>query len=72
MENTQTLDEKNTLQHPECSFVGIDGNAFSLMGHWNRCARKAGWDNPSIDEVINEATSGDYHHLIRTLMKYSK
>lgn len=47
--------------------VGLDGNAFSLMGAFTRQARKEGWTKDEIDSVMNEATSGDYNHLLSTL-----
>ena len=52
------------------SLVGIDGNAFSLMGYFTRQARRAGWSQAQIDVVITEARSGDYAHLITTLDSY--
>lgn len=50
--------------------VGLDGNAFSLLGGFSRAARKQGWKQPEIDSVINEAKSGDYDHLLQTLLKH--
>ena len=49
------------------SLIGLDGNAFSLMGAFSRQARKEGWTKPEIDAVLNEAMAGDYNHLLRTL-----
>ena len=53
------------------TLVGIDGNAYSIMGHWQRAARKAGWTQPEIDEVLNEARSSDYDHLLITIIENS-
>lgn len=55
---------KNTVK---CSLVGIDGNAFNIMGVWSKAARKAGWTKEEIDEVLNEAMSGDYNHLLAVI-----
>jgi len=52
--------------------VGIDGNAFSLMGHFKRCASKAGWSASEIKEVIDKCMSGDYNNLLCTLSEYSE
>jgi len=52
--------------------VGLDGNAFSLMGHFSKQARKEGWTRDEIDLVIAEAMSGDYDHLLCTLMEHCK
>lgn len=48
--------------------VGLDGNAFSLMGAFQRQARKEGWSKDEIGKVITECQSGDYDHLLCTLM----
>ena len=48
--------------------VGLDGNAFSLMGAFKSAARKQGWDRTAIDAVIEECMTGDYNHLLCTLM----
>ena len=50
--------------------VGLDGNAFSLMGAFQREAKKQGWFKEEIDEVFEEAKSGDYDNLLRTFIKY--
>lgn len=47
--------------------VGIDGNAFSLMGAFSRQARKEGWTKEEIDTVLKDAMSGDYDHLLCVL-----
>lgn len=51
----------------EGTIVGIDGNAFSLMGHWQRLAGRQGWSDEDIDLVLEECYSGDYSNLVRTL-----
>lgn len=52
--------------------VGLDGNAFNLMGAWQREARRQGWKKPEIDAVITKCTSGDYNNLLCTLMNNSE
>ena len=49
--------------------VGLDGNAFALMGAFQRQARKEEWTPDEIKMVIDESTSGDYSHLLATLME---
>lgn len=49
------------------NLVGLDGNAFALMGAWQRQARKEGWSKEEIDEVLNDARSGDYNNLLCVL-----
>lgn len=46
----------------------IDGNAFSILGAFRRQARIEGWTDQEIEKVFTEAKSGDYDHLLRTLM----
>lgn len=47
---------------------GLDGNAFALMGAFSRNARRQGWTRDEIDTVLTECRSGDYDHLLCTLM----
>ena len=49
---------------------GNDGNAFAILGNWQKAARRAGLTKDQIDEFMNEAMSGDYDHLLQTCMKY--
>ena len=49
--------------------IGQDGNAFVLIGGWRR---REGWSSADIDKVVNEATSGNYDHLIVTLAAHSE
>ena len=48
--------------------VGLDGNAFVLLGAFRRQAKKEGWSSEEISAVTNEATRGDYDHLLATLV----
>ena len=52
------------------TFVGLDGNAFSLMGAFKSQARKEGWTKEKIEEVIKECTSSNYDHLLQTLIAH--
>ena len=52
--------------------VGLDGNAFALMGAFQRQARKEKWTPGEIKMVLDESTSGDYDHLLATLMEVTK
>lgn len=47
---------------------GLDGNAFALMGAFSRNASRQGWTRDEIDTVLKECRSGDYDHLLCTLM----
>ena len=53
------------------NLIGLDGNAFSLMGAWKQQARREKWTSEEIEEVLKEATSGDYDHLLATISEHS-
>ena len=46
------------------TLVGVDGNAFSIMGYTQRCMKKEGFSDKDINETIDDATSGNYYHLL--------
>jgi hypothetical protein len=50
--------------------VGLDGNAFSIMGAFRQQARKEGWTKQEIDSVLEEAMSQDYSHLLASIAKH--
>lgn len=52
------------------TLVGLDGNAFALMGAFQRQARREKWSQTEIDDVLNRAQSGDYNNLLRVLMEH--
>ena len=54
----------------DLNLVGLDGNAFFLMGAFRKQARKEGWSKEEIDVVMNECMSGDYDHLLGTLIEH--
>ena len=50
--------------------VGVDGNAYAVMGVFSRQARREKWSQEEIDSVLQEAIDGDYDHLLSTIMTY--
>ena len=54
------------------NLVGLDGNAFYLMGAFAKAAKVQGWTSAEIDKVLNECQSGDYDHLLRTLIEHTE
>ena len=50
------------------TLVGLDGNAFSLMGAFRNNARQQGWSKEEIKVVLDECKSSDYNHLLQTLL----
>jgi hypothetical protein len=55
---------------PVLKLVGTDGNAFAVLGAAHREAKRAGWTPEQWKSVETEATSGDYDHLLQTIMKH--
>ena len=55
---------------PKVKLIGEDGNAFAILGRVLKAAQAVGWTKEEWDAFKKEATSGDYDHLLRTVMKY--
>jgi len=51
------------------TLVGVDGNAFAIMGYTARALKKEGLGK-LVDGMMKEATSGNYYELIETCDKY--
>ena len=58
------------MEKPMLQLVGEDGNAFAILGKARHVARESGWPQDEIDEMLEEAMSGDYDHLLQTMMRY--
>ena len=50
--------------------VGLDGNAFAVIGAFRRAAKKCGWTKQEIDDVTKDAMSGDYNHLLAVIANH--
>ena len=51
------------------SLVGVDGNAFAIMGYTGRALKNEGLRD-KVDEMRERAMSGDYSNLICVCMEY--
>jgi hypothetical protein len=51
------------------TLVGLDGNAYFLMGSFSKEARRQGWTKEQIDNVLTDCRSSDYDHLLCVLME---
>ena len=56
--------------HIEVDLVGEDGNAFFIIGRVRQALRRGGVDEEIVAQITEEATSGDYNMVLRTVMKY--
>jgi len=46
------------------NLVGIDGNAFSIMGYTAKAMKQSGFTNDDVEKMYSDAESGDYNHLL--------
>ena len=46
------------------TLIGINGNAYSIMGYVRDAMHDAKMTNDDIDAYIKDATSSDYNHLL--------
>lgn len=49
---------------------GLDGNAGSMIGRTKDALRRANADASEIAEFSSDAYSGDYDHVLQTIMKW--
>ncbi len=54
---------------PKLKLVGEDGNAFSILARARKVLRRNGMED-KVAEFTEEATSGDYDHLLATCAKW--
>ena len=54
---------------PKLKLIGEDGNAFSILGRAKRALVEAGRED-EVQEYMEEATSGDYDHLLQVTMRW--
>jgi hypothetical protein len=56
-------------ERPQVQLVGLDGNAFSILGRCRSAARKI-WNEAQWRKFHDEATADDYDHLLCTVADY--
>lgn len=57
------MKEKYTL-------VGVDGNAFAIMGYVLHAMREEGFTKEERDKYLEDAKSSDYNHLLCVSVDY--
>ena len=62
----------NPGKYVSLDLVDSDGNAFAIMAIFQRTAKREGWKNEEIEKVLTEAKSGDYNHLLGTILDHCK
>lgn len=53
----------------DLELVGIDGNAFAILGTVARALRKAGNDEATVTAWMEYATAGDYNQVLTAAMQ---
>lgn len=61
-----------TTKYPNISIplAGEDGNAFSILARCRRAMTRAGLGNDEVEAFTAEATSGNYDHLLTTVIRW--
>ncbi len=54
----------------EVQLVGLNGNAYAIIGRCVQAARAHNVPKEEIEKFKQEATSGNYDHLLQTCMKW--
>jgi hypothetical protein len=57
---------------PGFKLVGMDGNAYAIMGRFQKYARRADVDLIVVKAVLEDAQSGDYDHLLRVFIPWEE
>jgi hypothetical protein len=61
------MSNKKSTEKPILKLVGVDGNAFAILGKARRVAKE---NNMDWEIIRDEAMAGDYDHLLQTMVKY--
>jgi hypothetical protein len=66
------IDAAPTTKYPHVhvQLTGKDGNAFFILGRCQGAARKAGIPADQIKAFMDEASAGNYDHLLATCMRW--
>lgn len=60
------------MKYPEIEvkLTGEDGNGFFIVGRTSQALRNGGVAREEVSDFIVQATSGDYDHLLQTVMEW--
>lgn len=53
------------MNNKKYSLIGIDGNAFSIMGYVSKAMKRTGYSREDIDKYLKSAQSSDYYNLVQ-------
>lgn len=69
---SQVIEVPEGLIKPSVDLVGEDGNAFAIMGRVQRALRQAGNDDFTVMQYCEQATAGDYNHLLQVTLAFTE
>lgn len=52
------------MSKQEYSLVGVDGNAFCIMGYVSKAMKRTGYEREDVDKYLKKAQSSDYDNLV--------
>ena len=52
------------MEEKKYTLEDVDGNAYAIMAYVRKVMRREGKSNEEVDNYLNDAKSGDYHHLL--------
>ncbi len=60
------------IKYPDIKIqlTGEDGNAFAILGAVKKGLKRGGVSDEEQKEFMDEATAGDYNHLLVTAMQW--
>lgn len=61
---------KKPTKKPKIKLVGMNGNAYNILGIAKKALINANADTEYVDQYLEEAMSGNYDHLLLTTMEY--
>jgi len=61
---------ETSVKYPGIMVQLTDGNAFSIIARVSSALRRGGISMEECSVFVAEATSGDYDHLLQTVMKW--
>ena len=67
---TNLMDKEEKDMDEKYSLVGVNGNAYAVMGYTAKAMRREGFSQEEIEEMKNKAMSDDYDNLLMVCMEY--
>lgn len=67
---TNLMDKEEKDMDEKYSLVGVDGNAYAVMGYTAKAMRREGFSQEEIKEMQDKAMSDDYDNLLMVCMEY--